>query len=250
MLRPIFCFLLAFWLSACAPSQDRGPIVLAASSLQQPLEELADHWAAQGHDRPVFSFASSAALARQIESGSAADLYISADHTWTGYLITQGRIDDAGIRTIARNQLVLAANADARIADRLGPGSTLGDALQAGRIVVGNPDTVPLGRYTRDALDRQGLWQGIEGSVIPAASAQQAVRLVSRGETPLGIIYLSDTAANQHVETLHRIETAEPIEYLALRLPASAHPDTSSFLDLLTSDRAAAIFQKHGFTVP
>ncbi len=250
MLRPIFCFLLTLWLSACAPSQDRGPIVLAASSLKQPLEELADHWAAQGHDRPVFSFASSAALARQIESSSAADLYISADHTWTDFLITQGRIDDAGIRTIARNQLVLAANTDAGLADRTGPETTLGAALKAGRVVVGNPDTVPLGRYTRDALDRQGLWQAIEGSIVPAASAQQAVRLVSRGETPLGIIYLSDTVGNQHVATLHRIETTEPIEYLALRLPASAHPDADRFLDLLTSERAAEIFQKHGFTAP
>lgn len=248
MLRAIFSFCWLFLLAACSASGTTGPVILAASSLQHPLEELADAWAAQGKPRPVLSFAASAALARQIDSGTAADIFISADRTWTDFLVKQGRIDTNRTREIAGNSLVLVAN-NSRLPQTRNRQDLITD-LQAGPIAIGDPETVPLGRYTRTALAKLGVWDNVAKNVVPAASAQQAVRLVSRGETDLGIIYLSDTLDNQHIHTLHQIETPTLIRYVALILPASGHPDAAGFLDFLTTPEARAVLIRHGLHAP
>lgn len=248
-MRFFFChfaalFVLVIALTGCVPTEPRGPLVLAASSLQQPLEELAEQWTAAGNDPPQFSFASSAALARQIENGSAGDIFISADRQWTDYLTKAGNIAPSEVVAIAGNTLVVAAP--------VGPTPpSLQTLAQANRIVTGDTQAVPLGRYAKEALTAANLWDATEPKIINAASARGALVKLARGEVDAGILYASDA---QGVETIAATpiprESHSPIVYVAVKLPASAHPDTDGFLGFIASPDAVKVFDRYGFIRP
>ncbi|MGB7372625.1 molybdate ABC transporter substrate-binding protein [Pontixanthobacter sp.] len=233
-----------FSLTACMASEPRGPLVLAASSLQRPLEDLAERWRAQGHLAPQFSFASSAALARQIESGSPADIFISADQEWTDYLATAGRISDTAIYPVAGNTLVIASAADAAV-------PTLQELSALEQIVTGDSQSVPLGRYARQALTSAGVWNTVEPKIVGASSARGALVIMARGEADAGILYASDAQDVKQIASAP-IDPAlySPIRYMALQLPASAHPDTAEFLAFIASAEGAQVFDRYGFTRP
>lgn len=237
-------FVLVIALTGCVSTQPRGPLILAASSLQQPLEELAEQWADAGNDPPQFSFASSAALARQIENGSAGDIFISADRQWTDYLTKAGNIAPGEVVPIAGNTLVVAAPLGAS------PPS-LQTLVQADRIVTGDTQTVPLGRYAKEALIAANLWGAAEPKIVNAASARGALVKLARGEVDAGIIYASDARG---VETIAATaippQSHSPIVYMAVKLPASAHPDTDGFLRFIASPEAANVFDRYGFIRP
>lgn len=239
-------------LGACALPERRGPVIFAASSLQAPLEQLAAEWSAQGKDAPVLSFASSASLARQIENGAPADIFISADSQWTDYIATAAKLDPSGIKAVATNRLVIAQSTRSAPLASTGQGAAE-DALKAAKTVAtGDPDTVPLGTYAREALTTYGLWEQIVPRIIPAGSAQAAVKLVLLGEADLGVLYASDAARRSDLGVIWEIpETSHsPILYRALRLPASAHPDAEAFLQFLASAEAGETFRKQGFARP
>ena len=231
-------------LVGCVPSQPKGPLILAASSLQQPLEMLGEQWVEAGYDPPQFSFASSAALARQIENGSAGDIFISADRQWTDYLTKVGRIDPERIYTIAGNTLVVAAPIDSDL-------SSLNNLGTFDRIVTGDTDTVPLGRYAKEALTAADKWEEVSPKLVSAPSARAALVKLARDEVDAGILYASDA---QGVETIKSLpfpaEYHAAINYAALRLPASSHPDAQAFLEFIASPAAAQAFDNYGFTRP
>lgn len=228
---------------------DRGPVVLAAASLQEALSAAADAWAARGHARPVLSFAASSALARQVAAGAPADLFLSADEEWMDDLDKRGLLR-AGTRVdLLTNRLVLIAPAvsGARIAIR--PGFPLAAALGQGRLATGAVDSVPAGIYARQALTRLGVWPQVQGRIAGADSVRAALALVARGEAPLGIVYATDAQAEKRVRVVGVFpETSHaPIRYPVAVLSASRHGDAEGFRRFLLSAPGRAVFRPYGF---
>ncbi len=242
----------AMLLLGCAPAERRGPVILAASSLQQPLEAIAREWEAAGNDAPVFSFASSATLARQIETGSPADIFISADDKWTDYIVSAGGLAPDAVRRIAGNSLVVAAST------RRGPIGATGEAAAiralrgSASIASGDPETVPLGRYAREAAEYMGLWDDIAPRLIRAPSSGAALKLVLMGEADIGILYASDAARRDDIGVIHALSATShsPITYRALQLPGSAHPDAARFMAFAETPESRAVFDRYGFSRP
>jgi molybdate transport system substrate-binding protein len=250
-----FCALLA---AACnAPSRteqaERAPIVLAAASLQDALEEAAQTWEAQGHARPALSFAASSALARQIENGAPADLFISADEEWMDELGRKGLLREGTRQTLLGNALVLVAPAGSRAEVALGNSMELPLALGAnGRLAIADPETVPAGKYAKAALEKLGIWAAVSNRVAPAENVRAALALVERGEVPLGVVYRTDALVTVKARLVARFpaDSHPPIRYPAAVLKASDNADAEAFLDFLASPEARAIFAKYGFTDP
>lgn len=251
-MRLLLCLLAILSLASCAQSERRGPVILAASSLQEPLEQLADAWQAAGHDRPVLSFASSAALARQVENGSPADIFISADRQWTDYLVAAGNIDADHTATIAKNALVVAVHAEDERAVIYESDPPLRTLLAKGSVGTGDPDSVPLGRYAKEALEAAGIWEGTRTRLIGAPSSQAAVALLLKREVDSAILYRSDVLRRDELFSLATIPASyhSPIDYEAVILAGSAHPQTSEFFAYLASGKARSAFSSKGFGEP
>lgn len=228
---------------------EKGPLILAAASLREALGAAADAWQTKGHARPVLSFAGTPALARQIEAGASADLFISADEQWMDELATKNLIHRPSRTTFLGNRLVIVelASKDTRL--NLQPGDELARALGAGRVAMADPEAVPAGRYASQAFTALGVWQEVEDRIIRTENVRVAQMLVSQGEVPLGIVYETDALADPKLRTVATFPASShvPITYPLVRLKTSDHPDTQSFRRFLLSAEAAAIFRRFGF---
>lgn len=242
----------ALLLAACAPAESgEGPVVLAASSMQEGLEQAADAWAAAGHARPVLSFAATSALARQVEAGAPADLLVSADEAWMDDLALQGLIVSASRRDLAGNRLVLIAPAGPPVDAYLTSGVDLASLLGAdGRLALAEPETVPAGRYGKAALTALGAWPQVENRLAVAENVRGALALVARGEAPLGVVYATDARSEPRVQVAGTFPIAShpPVRYPLARLAGSTHPDAAAFADFLTGPEGQAILGRLGFT--
>lgn len=230
-----------------------GPLVLAAASLQEAMTEAADRWAREGHPRPVLSFAASSALARQIEAGAPADLFLSADREWMDKVVLDGLVRPLTRTTLLANRLVLIAPATARpVPLAIRPGFPLARALGDGRLAMADPAAVPAGRYGKAALTRLGVWRSVAGRIARGDNVRAALALVARGEAPLGIVYATDARASRGVRVVAVFPAAShpPIVYPMAILAGSRHPDTAAFRRYLLSNRGRAIFARHGFLRP
>ena len=231
---------------------ERGPVVLAAASLQESLTEAADAWAARGHAKPVLSFAASSALARQIIAGAPADIFLSADEPWMDAVAKAGLLKPGTRTTLLGNRLVLIAPAGSTV--RLTParGFLLARALGNGRLALADPDAVPAGKYAKAALTRLGVWNGVAGKLAPAENVRAAMALVERGAAPIGIVYATDAQASRAVRVtgVFPASSHAPIRYPIAVLKASRHRDAAPFRAFLMSREGRAIFARHGFTVP
>lgn len=248
-MKPAFPFRLAWLLilllplSACwNPAETpEGPVVLAAASLQEVLEDAAEAWQAEGHAAPVLSFAASSALARQVIHGAPADLYISADAEWMDEVERQGLLRPGTRGDLAGNALVVIRPKGA------GPVTLarLGDAPLA----LADPAAVPAGRYARASLEHLGLWRGLQDNVVPAENVRSALALVERGEAALGVVYATDALASDKVEVVERLPAAShpPIRYPVAVLAASSHPDAEAFRTFLASEEGRRLFERRGF---
>lgn len=234
----------------------RGPLVLAASSLQEAMTQAADQWTRAGHPRPVLSFAASSALARQVQAGGAggvADLFVSADEEWMDALDRAGLLAAGTRADLVGNRLVVVARRD-------GPGAfrgrltrvTLARALAGGPVAMADPDAVPAGRYGRAALQRLGAWPTVASYVVRAENVRAALALVERGAAPFGIVYLTDarSSAAVRVAGLFPADSHPPIRYPVARLRSSRDPDAEAFRRFLLSAEARAVFARYGFTRP
>lgn len=248
--RAIFA-ILALMLVGVMPTaaQSRPPLVLAAASLQESLTAAADAWAAQGHSRPTISFAASSALARQIEAGAPADLFISADEEWMDYVALKALLRPATRVSFLTNQLVLIAPRDSRIALRLAPGVPLARALGDRRLAIADPAAVPAGRYAKAALTSLGAWPSVEPKLARTENVRAALALVERGEAPLGIVYATDARASTKVRVVGQFSAAShpPISYPIALLATAASPDAEPFRRFLISSPGRAIFRRFGF---
>lgn len=251
MVRRIVALLSLVLLAACAPDA-RPPLVLAAASMQESLEAAADGWAAKGHPRPILSFAASSALARQIESGARADLFISADEPWMDSVAAKGLLVPASHVSFLANRLVLVAPADRPLNIALAPGFGLAAALGDGRLAMADPDAVPAGRYGRAALTSLGVWDAVEPMVVRAENVRAALALVERGEAAAGIVYATDARASDKVRVIGTFpaNTHPPITYPIAVLRDAQSPDAEPFRAFLVSPEGRAIFARYGFAAP
>jgi molybdate transport system substrate-binding protein len=234
---------------------DETLLVFAAASLKTALEEVQ---AACGHGFRT-SYAASSALARQIEAGAPADLFISADQEWMDYLESRKLIRVETRRDLLGNGLVLIAPVGHAPTLVIGPGFELTAALgRGGRLAVADPNVVPAGKYAKAALTALGAWDGVSGRLAPAENVRAALLLVSRGEAPLGIVYRTDAAADPGVVIVGAFpdDSHPPIVYPAAvvrraetdgRNDAAAH--ARAILDCLSGPIGAPIFERWGFGI-
>lgn len=227
----------------------RPPVVLAASSLQEAMEDAGEAWAAQGHSAPVLSFAATSALARQIEAGAPADLFVSADEDWMDKLAARNLIVPASRRPFLANRLVIVAPVTSTATLAIGPGMDLSRALAGGRLALADPDSVPAGKYAKAALTRFGAWDGIKDSIASAENVRSALALVERGQSPLGIVYETDAKASPKVRIVGEFPAGSHpvITYPLALLASSKAEDATAFRAFLLSPQGAAVFRRHGF---
>jgi molybdate transport system substrate-binding protein len=241
--------LLAMVAAAALPAAQRELTVFAAASLTDVLGELGKAYTAQSGNPVRFSFASSAALARQVESGAPADVFVSADQDWMDFLADRRLIATATRADIVTNSLVLVAPADSRIQLTIAPGFALAQALgRNGRIATGDPDAVPVGRYAKAALTRLGVWDSVADRIIAADNVRTALNFVALGEAPLGIVYATDAHGNDRVRVVARFpgNTHDPITYPAAATSRGG-AQAADFVAFLRTDEARSIFRKYGF---
>jgi molybdate transport system substrate-binding protein len=235
-------------LGSSASAQVRGPLVLAAASMQEAMGDAADAWARIGHARPVLSFAASSALARQVAAGAPADLFVSADTDWMDDLARRGLLVAGTRAVLAGNRLVVVARPGQQSVRRA-RGTALGRLLGAAPLAMADPDSVPAGRYGRAALERLGAWSAVAPRVVRAESVRAALAIVERGAAPYGIVYATDArvAPGLTIAGVFPASSHPPIVYPIARLRASRHPDAEGFRRFLLSSAGAAIMRRHGF---
>lgn len=227
-------------------------LAFAAASTTQAIEEIGALFAEKGLGSVKASFASSSALAKQIEQGAPANLFISADVQWADYLDKQGLLAKGSRVDLLGNSLVLIAPADSKMTTVSVDGAMDIDALlDHGRLAVGDPDHVPVGIYARQAFEKLGLWKRVEPSLARADSVRAAMALVERGEAPLGVVYASDAIVSQKVKVVGRFsdQLTDPILYPAALIAGHDTPEARKLLDFMRSSEARAIFAKYGFKV-
>lgn len=239
-----------------AAGRGKGPLILSAISLQDVMNKAADSWAAQGHARPILSFAGSPALARQIRAGAPADLFVSADERWMDD-IERGGLVSPGTRTdFAANRLVLiapAAHASSHAPRlRVGQGMAIAKALGRSRLAMADPESVPAGRYGKAALTSLGVWPSVANKVARVDNVRAALALVERGEAALGIVYATDARASRRVQVvgLFPLASHPPIRYPLARLKSSRNADAEGFRRFLLSPSARALLARYGFIAP
>jgi len=225
--------------------------VFAAASLKDALDEITADYARGGGSKAVISYASSSVLAKQIESGAPADLFISADLDWMDYVATRKLINPDTRVNLLGNKLVLIAPANSGIKTKIAPNFALAALLGNGRLASGNPDHVPAGKYGKAALETLGVWAQVEPKLARAENVRAALALVSRGEAPLGIVYATDAAADKKVRIVDEFpaDTYPPVVYPAAVTAASRNADAGKLLAHLRSATARAAFEKYGFSV-
>jgi molybdate transport system substrate-binding protein len=228
----------------------RGPLILAAASLQESMNAAADAWAARGHPRPVLSFAGSSALARQIKAGAPADLFLSADEDWMDDVERAGFLQRGTRADLAGNRLVLVAPAGQRVALRIGRGMPIARALGNSRLAMANPDSVPAGKYGKAALTALGVWPSVSAKVARADNVRGALALVEGGAAKLGVVYATDARASKLVQVVgvFPADSHAPIRYPLARLKASTHRDAEGFRRFLLTGTGRAILGRYGFT--
>ncbi|MDO5528611.1 MAG: molybdate ABC transporter substrate-binding protein [Paracoccus sp. (in: a-proteobacteria)] len=240
---------LGLTMGAPALAQDEVT-VFAAASLREALDDLAARHRAASGVAVIASYAGSSALARQIQEGAPADLFISASTAWMDALEGSGDIVADTRRDLLGNGLVLIAGAGAAPVE-LSSKTDLAALLEGGYLAMAMVDSVPAGVYGKEALVSLGLWESVQGSVAQADNVRAALAFVAQGEAPYGIVYATDARAEKGVEIVAIFPESShaPITYPIALLP-DAENAARGFYDYLISDEAAAIWRSYGFRTP
>ena len=239
-----------FAASLMASAAHAAPVtVFAAASLKNALDEVGAQYAKTGGDAR-FSYAASSAIARQIEQGAPADIYVSADSDWMNYLADRKLIVASSRKDLLTNNLALIAPADSKVALKIGKGMPLAKTLGDGRLAVAGPD-VPAGKYAKASLGALGVWDSVSGQLAQAENVRMALQYVARGESSLGIVYDTDAKVEPKVRIVGLLPagTHPKIVYPVALVAGSKNPDAAKFLAFLSGPQAAAVFRKYGFTV-
>ncbi len=223
--------------------------VFAAASLKTALDEISAAWQAETGRQATISYAGSSALAKQIESGAPANVFISADLDWMNYLAERNLVAAGSEVRLLGNRLVLIAPASAQGSVAIAPGFDLAALVGEGKLALADVKAVPAGKYAKAALEKLGVWASVERKTAQAENVRAALKLVAAGEAPVGIVYQTDANAEAEVKVLATFpENTHPaIVYPAAALAGYETPDAAAFLAFLQSEQAAAIFTKQGF---
>jgi molybdate transport system substrate-binding protein len=211
---------------------------------------VAGAWRAAGHEAPRIAYGASSALARQVDAGAPAQLFLSADLDWIDWLARRRRLAGSPMRLLV-NDLVLIAPAASGAQVRIAPGVDLAGALDGGRLAIADPRAVPAGRYARAALESLGAWKSVEPRLAPAGDVRAALALVARGEAPLGIVYRTDALAEPRVKVVATFpESSHPPIVYGLALLDGATVNARAFAQYAASAPARALWARHGFRFP
>lgn len=238
--------------AARAQTSERGSVtVFAAASLKNAMDGIAAAWRARtGHD-VVVSLAGSSALARQIQAGAPADVFISANADWMDRLEADGLLIEGTRRDLLANSIVLVAH-DGNVAPlEISPALDLSGLIGEGRLAMALVEAVPAGIYGKAALTQLGLWDTVAPKVAQADNVRAALALVATGEAPFGIVYATDAVAEARVGVVGTFpaDTHPPIVYPAAVLDGRDNPLATDFLAFLGSAEASGIFAAEGFVV-
>jgi molybdate transport system substrate-binding protein len=237
-------------LMVAAPLRAEPVRVYAAASLAEAIGTVADAYAASGRPRPVVVLAGTPALARQINAGAPASLFIAADEAWMDAVAS--RLVPGSRRVIAGNRLVLVVPASAPRRARLVAGFDLSGFVGAGRWTTGDPASVPVGRYARAALVSLGAWEPAAPKLARADNARAALAYVERGSVAAGVVYASDARASRRVVVAGIFPAAShpPIRYPASLVKGHADAGARDFFVFLTGPKGRAILAARGFGPP
>jgi molybdate transport system substrate-binding protein len=245
----LFVATLAF--IAASLSARAETLVFAAASLTDALNDVGAAYEKTGKTKPTFSYAASSALARQIENGAPAAIFISADEQWMDYLADRKLIAPSSRLQLLGNSVVLIAPAAAPLNIKIAPNFALAQALGTGKLAMGDPDSVPVGKYGKAALENLGVWAAVERSVVRAENVRAALAFVERGEAKAGIVYATDAAVTKNVKVVDTFPaSSHPAVTYPIALLGNAPPaEAKEFYAYLTSASAKEIYRRYGFTV-
>ena len=248
----VLCLLAALLLSAgsrVAAAEEL--LVFAAASLKNALDQADAAYEKETGTKVVASYAASGPLAKQIENGAPADLFISADTNWMDYVAARKLIKPATRSNLLGNKLVLVGPKEGAPKVEIKPGFDLARLIGDRRLAIGDPASVPAGTYGKAALTKLGLWDSVQGKLAPTSDVRQALALVSRGEAPLGIVYRTDVAADPGVTVVAEFpaDSYPPVLYPIALLATTSKPEADRFLAWLHSSAAAGYFTKQGFSM-
>ncbi len=235
---------------APALAQDKGLIVFAAASMKNALDEVDAAYTAKTGVKIAASYAASSTLAKQIEQGAPADIFLSADTDWMDYAAGRKNIDEATRVNLLGNSIVLIAPGDSKIGNvAIAPGFDLAALAGSGRIVTGDVNAVPVGKYAKAALEKLGAWQAAAAKFAMAESVRAALTLVARGEAGLGIVYATDARVEPGVKIVGTFPAdSHPAIIYPVAATATAKPQAAGYVTFLRSSAAKTIFEKYGFT--
>ncbi len=238
--------------AVASPALADDPVVFAAASLKNALDDVATLYTAKSGKTVTISYAGTATLAKQIEQGAPADIFFPADVAWMDYVADRNLIQPQTRRTLLGNEIVLVAPKDSTATIAIGPKMDLAALLGAdGRLAMANVDSVPAGKYGKAALETLGVWDSVAEHIVQSENVRLALAFVARGEAPAGIVYATDAAAEPSVRVLgvFPADSHPPILYPIAMTANSVNPDARAFFDFLQSDAAAPAYRKQGFTV-
>src|SRR5258705_7568093 len=238
--------------SALSPAlaQDKTLTVLAAASMKNALDEIDAAYTEKIGVKITVSYAASSALAKQIEQGAPADVFISADTDWMDYAIGKKTINEPTRVNLLGNSIVLIAPKDSKIENvDIGAGFDLAKLAGDGKIATGDVKSVPVGKYAKAPLEKLGAWQAAEPKFAMAESVRAALTLVARGEANLGIAYSTDAKVEPGVKIVGTFpaDSHPPIIY-PVAATTTARAEAAEYLAYLRSSAAKAVFDTYGFT--
>jgi molybdate transport system substrate-binding protein len=227
-------------------------VVFAAASLKDALDAVNKACEAKVGESATISYAASSALAKQIEGGAPADVFVSADLDWMKYLSDRKLTKPETEVKLLGNQIVLVAPTDSKVKKtKIGKGFDLAKLVGDGKLAMADVKAVPAGKYGKASLESLGVWSSVEGKVAQAENVRAALKLVSTGEAALGIVYATDAHAEKGVKVVGTFpeDSHPPIIYPIAQTADSKDKDTTAFLKCVQSAKAAKLFKEQGFTV-
>lgn len=233
-----------------AQAQDKALTVFAAASMKNALDEVNAAYTAKSGVKVTSSYAASSALAKQIEQGAPADIFISADLEWMDYAVGKKNIKEDSRTNLLGNSIVLIAGKDSKLADvKIEKGFDLAKLAGDGKIATGDVKSVPVGKYAKAALEKLGSWTAAESKFAMAESVRAALTLVSRGEAPLGIVYATDAKVDPGVKVIGTFPAdSHPAIIYPVAATTTAKSEAADYLAFLKGAASKTIMEKYGFT--
>ena len=232
-----------------ALAEDKTITVFAAASMKNALDDVDAAYAAKTGIKLSVSYAASSLLAKQIEQGAPADVFVSADIDWMDYAISKKAINEPSRVNLLGNSIVLIAPKDSKISDVIiAPGFDLAKLAGDGKIATGDVRSVPVGKYAKAALEKLGAWQAAEPKFAMAENVRTALTLVARGEAALGIVYSTDAKVEPGVKVVGTFPAdSHPAIVYPVAATTTSNVETANYLAFLRSAAAKNIFEKYGF---